>query len=70
MAGYRIMSIIQFVLIAFAGLLTLDLSVNFGMNQAFFAGSTTGWWSPFALLGYLFAAVAILQLVKAITVED
>ncbi len=70
MAGYRIMSILQFVFILFAGLVTLDLTVDFGLNQAFFQGATTGWWTPFALLGYLFAVVAILQLVKAITVED
>ena len=64
------MSIIQGLVIIFAGLVTLDLAVDFGLNQAFFGGSTSGWWSSFAFLGYLFAVVAILQLVKAFTVED
>ena len=65
------MSILQFIFIIFAGLVALDLAIDFGLNTAFFGAPLgAGWWSTFAFFGYLFAAVAILQLVKAITVED
>lgn len=70
MAGYRIMSLIQSVFILFAAVSVLDAADNIGMNIAFFGGSASFWWSPFAFWAYCFAIVAILQIVKAFTVDD
>ncbi len=70
MAGYRILSFFQSIFILFTAVSILDLSVEFGMNEAFFGASTSDWWSVFAFWAYLFAVVAILQLVKCFIVTE
>lgn len=70
MAGYRTLSILQFLFITLASLSILDLEIKFGMNDAFFGPGATGWWSVFPFWAYLFALVAICQLIKAIIVVE
>lgn len=70
MVGYRVLSILQFVFIFITSLSILDLGVPFGMNDAFFGEGATGWWSVFPFWAYMFALVAICQLVKAIIVTE
>ena len=70
MAGYRILSFFQSIFILFTAVSILDVAVEFGMNEAFFGTSTSAWWSTFAFWAYLFAVVAILQLVKCFIVTE
>lgn len=70
MAGYRILSFFQSIFSLFAVVSVLDEAVDFGMNDAFFGTSTSAWWSMFAFWAYLFAVVAILQLVKCFIVTE
>ncbi len=70
MAGYRILSLIQSVFILFTAISVLDATDGIGMNLAFFGGSSTFWWSSYAFWAYCFAMVAILQIVKAFTVQE
>ena len=69
MAGYRILSLFQSIFTLFTAVSVLDYAVNFGMNEAFFSTPST-WWSEFAFWAYLFALVAILQLVKCFIVTE
>ena len=70
MTGYRILSLFQSIFSLFAVVSVLDEAVDFGMNEAFFGSSTSEWWSVFAFWAYLFAVVAILQLVKCFIVKE
>jgi hypothetical protein len=70
MAGYRILSLIQSVFILITAISVLDANDLIGMNNAFFSGVLSDWWSPFAFWAYCFAVVAILQIVKAFIVEE
>jgi len=70
MAGYRILSIFQTIFILAAAVSVLDFAVDFGMNEAFFGSSSSDWWSAIAFWAYMFAVVAILQLIKSFTVKE
>ena len=70
MAGYRILSFFQSIITLFTAVSVLDFAVDFGMNEAFFGSLTSTWWSEYAFWAYLFALIAILQLVKCFIVTE
>ena len=81
MKPYSVLSIAQFFFIFICGFSVLDYGVmlselgeddntGLGFNDLLFGDSESGFWNSFAFWGYCMMIVAILQLVKAFTVDD
>ena len=70
MAGYRVISLIQSLLILLCGISVFDMTDVIGMNTAFFGAGMSDFWNIFAFWAYCAAVVGILQLVKAFIVQE
>ena len=81
MSAYRSLSIVQFFFILFCGISVLDFGVSLsqmdeddanglGFNELFFDNAGGSFWGTFQFWGYCMIIVAILQLLKALTVEN
>ena len=86
MSAYRSLSIAQFFFIFFCGISVLDFGVQFGLserdeddasyvaslgfNELLFDDANGSFWGLFQFWGYCMIIVAILQLLKALSVEN
>ena len=81
MAAYQSLSIGQFFFILFCGFSVLDFGVGLsqineedahglGFNELFFDDAEGPFWGTIQFWGYCMIIVAILQLLKAITVRS
>ena len=81
MSAYRSLSIGQFFFILFCGISVLDFGVSLsqmgeddanglGFNELFFDDAEGPFWGTVQFWGYCMIIVAILQLLKALSVEN
>ena len=72
--AYKLLTIIQGIVIIFCGLSMVDFPADFGLNKALFgpdyiisAGPVNKYWNFTAFIGYCFLLVALLQIIKGLT---
>ena len=81
MSAYKTLSIAQFFFILLCGISVLDFGVNLsqtddedanglGFNELVFDGAEGAFWGMFQFWGYCMIIVAILQLLKALSVDS
>jgi len=81
MSAYQSLSIVQFVFILFCGISVLDFGIGMsqindedanglGLNELIFEDAESDYWGTAQFWGYCMIIVAILQLMKAFSVDN
>jgi len=81
MSAYQSLSIVQFVFILFCGISVLDFGIGMsqindedanglGLNELIFEDAESDYWGTIQFWGYCMIIVAILQLMKAFSVDN
>jgi len=81
MSAYQSLSIVQFVFILFCGISVLDFGIGMsqindedanglGLNELIFEDAESDYWGAIQFWGYCMIIVAILQLMKAFSVDN